>query len=201
MTLEIALAITGIVVVGSTVATMLFDRMPAALRTTQKFSGFGLELGISGFTLILLVGTALASAGFVVRFLDAQREIATLSSGKTALETTVESLRSQIEVLKIRKPVDIEAYVTLELDPGEKFPDVTKLSCKYLVFGRSGEVVAPVEVGYGTDQVRVTLKDVKKTSIIKLLVIKDSDTDRIWTTRGDFGPFNPPLYLVKPAVK
>jgi hypothetical protein len=162
-----------------------------------KFEGLGVHLEITTQTLMLLLGVAMMSAGFIFNVLDVT------GGEKNALnEAMKEKARADAaERFTVRLILGLpqEKEMTPELIPvGEPNSTVDNLICRYRISSHQTQEQQTVTMGE-EDTIIVEIPEVSRNDVISELFIAPKDFKKNW--KGDvMKPEDQALYPLHPRV-
>lgn len=188
-------------------------RLQANLQS-QKLSAFGVDLEVSLFSFLILIGVAMAGSGvylniqnYDARLKQAQQKIiememahqkALLAAEQSFNERLMEIPQRAAELaIRQLQSIDIYAIISLEgIGPDEEF-ELDDLECRYFVSGaRDDGKPAEISRGIGINQFRVFLQDLNFNMHIRRLELRHPPTGRRWAVEN-FMPLEPVFSLKK----
>ena len=170
------------------------------LSTPQKIQGFGLNLEVSVLTLLFIISVGFISCGLWLQLQDISKKLLDLESGKASAETRASDLERQL-----REAKGTEIVVGIGLENVDDTQKLKSLECKYSTQSSTTDLECGKEIARGTTpgEIKITLRNLTRDTVIKSMEISDKDTGRRWISRGgsqsldpDFDPLQP-VYTFK----
>ena len=152
----------------------------------QKIKGFGVELEISIFTLLILIGIILSLTGVFLEIKDYEQQLDAIKQEKEAAKFAL----SQANQMEMRMVVSLEGVSENDI------PKLEDIKCTYFLPGSDQHIKADVIKGVGHGTFKIILKDVTSMTHVLRLVLEDKDTNRKWE-KMNFMPFEPMFLLTE----
>ena len=177
LTISFCIGIGLLVICILTMISPLRERLSAP----QKIQGLGLNLEVSVLTLLFLISVGFISCGIWLQLKNITKELEDLRFGKVQAEARAKQYQDELTAIKKTEMVAFVSLVGVD--------DVTKLkytalSCIFDTTSEDGQK-AEIAVAPSANAIKVTIKNLKPDTFIKLLTVEDNDSKKKWSSRSD----------------
>lgn len=152
----------------------------------QKIKGFGVDLEISIFALLIIIGIILSLTGVYLEIKDYEQQLNAVKKEKEAAKIAL----SQANQMEMRMVVSLEGVSENDI------PELVDLNCKYFLPGSDQHIEAAVIKGVGHGTFKIILRDVTSMTHVLRLVLEDNATNRKWE-KMNFMPLEPVFSLTE----